>query len=627
MKFKGSQRTKTVLHSFLFIFLIEHVAGLSPSVCNLEMISNHAHNKCFDRTNHFGMLTTSHALRCPKNKLRLPLLRKIRAICRLSRIEEDVADSTDDIYTDASSRKVKVTADEEWKPIVEFQSLNDVREPDIGAGYNLFASAIIGALGGFAVASFKLSIEELREILYMSSFAKNLPIFFVPLLGGIGVSTLAAVFGEFPPGLRGTVKEIDTDSLTISDASQWSPSRFLSKPLAAICTLGTGCSLGPEGPSVELGMTLSRIFMAVTPPSFLFAEGELDTASRIRRNRLLLSVGAAAGLSAGFNAPLSGVFFALEIVQQALPAFTILSPPTMFDQAPLQVNEPRGEIQNGQQEYFSSGSGAIAPLLLASVISALVSQIFLGDSLALRLPPFDLKDPLIELPLYLLLGFMSGVVATLFSVTAQFSKEVFDGDTGPAFVQNTMTSIPVWSKPVIGGLVCGIVGTFFPQILFFGYDTLNALLANESLSSNLIVTLFTVKTFTTAVSAGSGLIGGTFAPSLFLGGMLGAFFHNTVENLLQIVQFNNFELAEAPAYCMVGAASVLAALFRAPLTASLLLFETTRDYGVILPLMASAGIGSLVGDAVERVFEERKNRDKDAVSWGDLADDDGSIQR
>ena len=78
-------------------------------------------------------------------------------------------------------------------------------------------------------------------------------------------------------------------------------------------------------------------------------------------------------------------------------------------------------------------------------------------------------------------------------------------------------------------------------------------------------------------------------------------------------------LAGIPVYAMVGAASVLAALYRAPLTASLLLFELTRDYDVILPLMASAGVGSLVSDLVEQKFK-RLTRDKDAVSWGDLAD-------
>ena len=165
----------------------------------------------------------------------------------------------------------------------------------------------------------------------------------------------------------------------------------MTKPLAAICTLGTGCSLGPEGPSVELGMTLSRIFMFLTPPSFP-SGGQtepLNAASIIRRNRLLLSVGAAADLSAGFNAPLSGVFFALEIVQQALPIFTVLPSSSSTSSWSMHSSlspQPDGQASiidkklefNGgqsdmiqttsQQDYFSSGSASIAPLLLASVI-------------------------------------------------------------------------------------------------------------------------------------------------------------------------------------------------------------------------------------------------------------------
>ena len=124
-----------------------------------------------------------------------------------------------------------------------------------------------------------------------------------------------------------------------------------------------------------------------------------------------------------------------------------------------------------------------------------------------------------------------------------------------------------------------------------------------------------------------GLVGGTFAPSLFLGGVLGAGFHNIIAESLQSISTAYPELAAypifqgisgLPAFAMVGAASVLAALFRAPLTASLLLFECTRNYDVILPLMASAGVASLTGDIVEKWFDEEQ-RDKDPVSWGDLA--------
>lgn len=223
---------------------------------------------------------------------------------------------------------------------------------------------------------------------------------------------------------------------------------------------------------------------------------------------------------------------------------------------------------------------------------------------------------------YLLLGVVSGVVAGSFSALAQLSKRVFDGVSGPKLLRNRMKKMPQFFKPVLGGLFCGVMGLFFPQILFFGYETLNALLANTSMSLGLILSLLAAKILATAVSAGSGLVGGTFAPSLFLGGMTGAAFHNIVQNMFRLsATASPFFLADVQAYALVGAAGVLSALFRAPLTATLLLFELTRDYNVILPLMATAGVGSLVGDIVERTFEE-KRRDRDAVSWGGLADSD-----
>ena len=184
-----------------------------------------------------------------------------------------------------------------------------------------------------------------------------------------------------------------------------------------------------------------------------------------------------------------------------------------------------------------------------------------------------------------------------------------------------MRILPKWTKPVIGGVTCGVVGMFYPQILFFGYETLNTLLAKSYVPTDLVLTLLAVKTFTTAVSAGSGLVGGTFAPSLFLGGMVGASFHNIIAEMFLLAKDSTFQLADVQAYAIVGAAGVLAALFKAPLTASLLLFELTRDYEVILPVVASAGVGSVIGDLVEKTLEE-KRRDRDAVSWGDLSDDD-----
>ena len=504
--------------------------------------------------------------------------------------------------------------------------VEDVSSRDNGilqydATYIFFAAAIIGIMSGFAVSIFKLSIESLREVMYGTSFAEHCPVALIPAIGGVGVALLMLV-GEFSPGLRGTAQEVDTISLnTESDERFTNGARFLRKPLAAIFTLGTGNSLGPEGPSVEVGMAISRICMSSSTSSTSSSVGtetDAETVARIQRNRLLLSAGASAGVSAGFNAPLAGVFFSLEILQQSLP------PLKPLPIASSTISDDIGNskwFQQANNDYLSTGTGSITAVLIASVLSALVSRVYLGESLALSVPSYELNTPLVELPMYLLLGVTSGVVAGLFTFCAQLSKAFFDGKAGPKFVQGGMRLLPKWSKPILGGLTCGVVGLVYPQILFFGYETLNTLLANNSMTTDVILTLLAVKIFTTAVAAGSGLVGGTFAPSLFLGGMVGALFHDVIANMFLVAHESPFALADVQAYALVGAAGVLAALFKAPLTASLLLFELTRDYEVLLPALASAGVGSVIGDIVEKALEET-SRDRDAVSWGDLSDED-----
>jgi len=339
-----------------------------------------------------------------------------------------------------------------------------------------------------------------------------------------------------------------------------------------------------------------------------------DVQARIRRNRLLLSCGAAAGVSAGFNAPLAGVFFALEVVQAALPSYTVPQIPS--DEPEVGDSSTPIELE---QESLSAEPSSITAILIASVVSGLVARVLLGNELALVVTSYEIKTPLLELPLYLLQGALSGLVAVAFSQSAKLAKRTFDGDAGPEPVQNAFGSLPSYARPILGALTCGIVGIFRPEVLFFGYETLNGLLSNNSIPTLTLLTLLAAKIFTTAVSAGSGLVGGTFAPSLFLGGMCGASFHNIVQSIFTAfdsagIGFSQilaplgifFQLADVPAYAMVGAASTLAALFRAPLTASLLLFELTRNYDILIPLLASAGVGSLVSDIVESKIEAKK---------------------
>ena len=206
--------------------------------------------------------------------------------------------------------------------------------------------------------------------------------------------------------------------------------------------------------------------------------------------------------------------------------------------------------------------------------------------------------------------------------------------------------------------MCGLVGLMFPQILFFGYENISALLKNNVLPAEVAVTLLVTKTALTAMSSGSGLVGGTFALALFLGAMLGSAFQNGVSqasdailnwNIIEhpyldalthgvlyhhqdvISQFqlaaipSSLQIADVGAYAMVGAASVLSALFSAPLTACLLLFEVTRNYDAVLPLLASAGVANIVGDTLQGHFKQDKHRQASAMAEQDLQEDAGAI--
>jgi len=503
-------------------------------------------------------------------------------------------------------------------------------------------AALIGVFSGISVAEFKLSIEEVRQLTYGGELAKDLyfmgviPYFLVPVIGGCLVSLLS-LSGDFSPGLRGAVNEVDEYSLSYDSAralgnedicsTNLGTFRPLRKALAAIATLGTGNSLGPEGPGVEIGIVASRLTMNMWPPDLLDSnaipsdnsgdEVEIDEdkiAERISRNRLLLACGAAAGVSSGFNSPVSGVFFALEVVQANLPnRLSIPSPPTGTQGISSDDIVSKVEIQ---QQSLVSNSGSINAILISSVLAALVARIFLGDELALQVITYEIETPLAELPIYLFLGLICGCVSVVFSQTAKISRSLLGGKVGPQPVKDAFGSIPLPLLPIVGGFICGGVGYFYPQVLFFGYETLNSLLENTNLSTELLLSLLFAKIFTTAISAGSGLVGGTLAPSLFLGGVTGAAFHNVLCSLF--LNFNIpqaipnadstqvlFNLAGVPVYSIIGAASVLASLFDAPLTASLLLFEETRNYDILLPLLASTGIATLSSDIIENKIENR----------------------
>jgi len=500
---------------------------------------------------------------------------------------------------------------------------NQVVPPlDRGFRQNAYKQVLAGGIGilvGLCIAGFKISIEIIREFCY-DDLVNYFPIFLIPVVGGIAVSLLEYIGGGyFPPGVGGVVGEIDLDAMNSNEKGKLRElGDSFRKAWAAIFTLGTGCSLGPEGPGVEIGIAVSRLGSLAWPQQFdAVTDNELvNTAARVRRNRLFLACGAAAGVSSGFNAPLSGTFFALEVIQRNLPPTIIPSPAPPVPLASLADDEivdveggGEGQVEDMPasfellQDSLTAETGSITAILTSSVLAALISRALLGNELALGLLEYEIQTPLLELPLYLILGLASGITAVVFSQAAKLAKETFD----------SIEVLPSPAKPVIGGLVCGVTGIYFPQILFFGYETLNGLLENRTLPTDVVLSLLAAKLFTTAVSAGSGLVGGTLAPSLFMGGMVGASFHNVVIGTLEDVfhvstdpSLSFFVLADVPAYAMVGAASTLAAIFRAPLTAALLAFEITRDYDILLPLIASAASSTLICDLVEERIESAR---------------------
>ena len=359
------------------------------------------------------------------------------------------------------------------------------------------------------------------------------PVVVVPTLGGLAVGVLRRFFGPLGPGVPSLMAMAE-------GAEAPAPVPPLLRLLTAALSLGSGASLGPEGPSVESGGNVGLWWARL---------GRLSPQSQ----QTLVAAGVAAGLAAGFKAPIAGVFFAFE------------------GNANTSASRPN-----------------LRAVLVAAVASALVTQLMLGDEPILRLPAYEVRSPL-ELPLYLGLG----VLASLLSLA--LIKLMAAGRDGR--VQRLLERLPAGLATALGGAAVGGMALAFPQVLGVGYDTIEALLgSDQGIPLVTLVALLGVKLLATSVSTASGFVGGGFAPALFLGATLGSVYGQLLgEGGLGL------PVAEAPAYAMVGMAAVLAGSVRAPLTALLLLFELTRDIRIVLPLMAAAGLSAALVDRWQSV--------------------------
>ncbi|KAL3700990.1 hypothetical protein R1sor_019012 [Riccia sorocarpa] len=441
-------------------------------------------------------------------------------------------------------------------------------------GFAVLMSCAVGLLTGAGVVAFNLAVHEIHDIVFKGIPESGAPwlrdqplesiwqqIVFVPVGGGVIVGILNTVRFAL-----GETKEEQSGPGETS--SFWTGvkavGRQLLKTLGAAVTLGTGNSLGPEGPSVEIGASIAS------------GVGTLFRNSRERKLSLVAS-GSAAGISSGFNAAVAGCFFAVESVLR-------------------------------QASSDSAPSLTTAMVLLSSVLASVVSQAGLGSDPAFRIPPYDFRSPT-ELPLYLLLGVLCGLVSVTLTKGSAYATTVFE------WLQKTV-GIPPGFLPPLGGLCVGLVSLRYPEVLYWGFANVDVLLESQfpwvkGPPAFLLLQLVGVKVVVTSICRGSGLVGGVYAPSLFIGAALGSAYGKLAVYALAHADprlLDSLDVAAPQAYALVGMAAMLAGVCQVPLTAVLLLFELTRDYRIILPLMAAVGLSSWIAST----FQRKKPRDVQA---------------
>jgi H+/Cl- antiporter ClcA len=417
-----------------------------------------------------------------------------------------------------------------------------------------------GAATSLAVVSFKRAVQEVSLVLHTPlPYGPIPPYWALPLVGGLAVALLRSAT---PPSTF-----VSSLGRTVEAAGAGAPvdvGGALVRTLAGVCTLGSGCSLGPEGPAVELGATISRIV------------GEL--AERVSPNRLtraqrrtLVCSGAAAGVAAGFNAPLAAIAFAYEVA-------SVLRTPAV------------PSVGKGEGKFPQ-----LLPIALASGTSALVTRTILSNaqlSFAAAEVMSASQPTVADLPLYVLLGCFCGGGSVAFRSVLVGGKRLFGSERVSAAIRPQL-------QPIIGGAVCAAVSTVVPQVQFSSYETLDGLVASwSSLSSPADpLELYGAKVIATGICLGTGLVGGLFAPSLFLGAALGEAFSQTAGELAHLLG----GAATPPELILTGAASVLAAVFSSPITSALLVFDLTHNVQLVLPTLLSATVASALADELAPV--------------------------
>ncbi|PHQ68977.1 MAG: chloride channel protein [Sneathiella sp.] len=396
----------------------------------------------------------------------------------------------------------------------------------------LVACAIaIGLLAGYGAVGFRMAISEVQLILYgfggndVVSRATGLPwwqIMAAPVIGGLVVG----VFLKYlMPGHRAR-GVADVMEAVIVRKGKMKLFAGVGAMFVSAVSLGSGASSGREGPVVHFSaMIASQIGQRLRLPSKYYMT--------------LIACGVASGVAASFNAPIAGMFFALEVVVGSL------------------------------------ATQAFAPIVISSVIGTIISRIYIGDFPAFIIPHYDIVS-LWEFPAIALLGAVSALVSLIFIWSITFSEKTID-----------RFHIPDVLRPAAGGVVLGAMAILFPQIIGVGYEATDAALKGNY-SLYLLVALIVAKTMAVGVTIGSKFGGGFFSPSLFIGAMTGGAFG------LVAAQVFPEMAASHGLYAIIGMSAVAASVLGAPISTILIVFELTGDYKISIAVMIAVSVATLI---------------------------------
>jgi CIC family chloride channel protein len=398
---------------------------------------------------------------------------------------------------------------------------------------------LVGLGGGLGAIVFRWLINLFTRVSFnwLPQVTQGMGMFFLVLAPTVGGLIVGFLITRFAPEAKGHGVPEVMEAVAL-EGGRIRPIVAVIKSVASAITIGSGGSVGREGPIVQIGSALG----STLGQKLHFSE---------ERIRNLVACGSAAGISATFNAPIAGFIFAMEVI---LGDFGVRN--------------------------FSS-------VAIAAVTADVIGRIAFGDLPAFAIPTYELVSQW-EYLLYAVLGVLAAAVAAFYVRVVYGAEDLF----------NKHIKLPEMVKPALGGLLLGVFSLFYirflglpdtniPHVYGVGYDTISTALLGK-LTISAAFALMAIKIIATALTIGSGGSGGIFAPSLFIGSTLGAGIGAMLTRFLPGIT------GPQGAYALVGMGAVFAGAAHAPITAVLILFELTDDYRIILPLIMAAGIATIL---------------------------------